>query len=410
MPTFVNGDNIFGIGQQAHVCIVNYESLSKFFVQQIIRKRGKKPQLTDIIFEQAVKLFRTVIIDEAHRLKEPTTLQTKLAYGIAQGKEYIHLLTGTPVVNNPGDLISQLAVLNKLHEFGGVQGFKNRYMMEFNPDKMKLVPAKYGNNLDELQQKLRSTCYFRREKKEVLKDLPDKSRHIVPCDISTKEEYNDAIDDLAEYLRKYKNASEWQIQRSMRGEVMVRIGILKQVSARGKIKVVADYVKDVTATGNKIIIFVHHKETTYALQQIFPVSLTITGDDDQHMRDHNKKAFQEDPKKQIIICSIQAAGVGLTLTAATTVLFVELPWHPAHTDQAEDRAYRIGQKDNVHCVYMIGRGTIDGTIYSLIERKRHMANSITGAKDYAKVSLEHDVLDFFMKQMENGNLDELKIK
>ena len=409
-PTFINGDNVFGIGQQAHVCIVNYESLSKYFVKQIVRQRRAKPTLKDIVFEKDVQLFKTVIIDEAHRVKEPTALQSKLVYGICQGKEYVQELTGTPVVNSPKDLMSQLAILNKLGEFGGVEHFTNTYLKDIDPVKGTLVPAKYGNNLEDLNAKLNATCYFRREKKEVLKDLPDKLRHIVPCDIDTKQEYNDAIDDLAEYLRKYKQASEWQIARSMRGEVMVRIGILKQVAARGKIKVVTDYVKDVVETGQKIIVFCHHKEIVYSVKALFPNALTITGDDNQLVRDINKKKFQNDPESKIIICSIKAAGVGLTLTAATNVLFVELPWHPADTDQAEDRAYRNGQKDNVHCIYFLGRGTIDTTIYSLIERKRSMCSTITGAKDYALVNLEHDVFDFFMKRIEKGNLDELKIK
>ena len=92
-------------------------------------------------------------------------------------------------------------------------------------------------------------------------------------------------------------------------------------------------------------------------------------------------AFQTNENTRLIICSIKAAGVGLTLTAASDVAFIELAWTYADCCQCEDRAHRIGQKDNVNCYYLLGRETIDNTIYSLIHRKKSIASEIMNSDD-----------------------------
>ena len=129
---------------------------------------------------------------------------------------------------------------------------------------------------------------------------------------------------------------------------MVRIGILKNISARGKLNDVVDYVSDIVESGEKIIIFIHLKEVAQHLKKMFPAAVTITGDDNNVERQRAVDSFQNDPDCQVIICSIKAAGVGLTLTASSRVAFVELPWHPADVEQCEDRAHRIGQKNSVN--------------------------------------------------------------
>ena len=117
------------------------------------------------------------------------------------------------------------------------------------------------------------------------------------------------------------------------------------------------------------------------LQKVFPRAVTVTGRDSAVNKQASVDAFQNNPNVQLIICSIKAAGVGLTLTAASDVAFIELAWTYADCCQCEDRAHRIGQKDNVTCYYLLGRGTIDHTIYRLIHRKKSIANEIMNADD-----------------------------
>lgn len=199
-------------------------------------------------------------------------------------------------------------------------------------------------NMEELNYKLNTTCFYSRNKKEVLKELPDKIRTVVPCDIDNREEYASALSDLADYLKEYRAATDEQVRRSMRGETMVRIGVLKNISARGKLNAVRDYINDMLESDEKIVVFIHQKEIAGFLTQAFPDAVTITGNDDMITRQKNIDAFQNDPSVKLIVCSIKAAGVGLTLTASSNVAFVELPWTAADTDQCEDRCIVEGEK------------------------------------------------------------------
>ena len=207
--------------------------------------------------------------------------------------------------------------------------------------------------------------------------------------------------DLASYLKDYKQATDAQVRRSMRGEVMVRIGVLKNISARGKITDVVEYVSDVVDAGEKIIIFVHLKEVAKALLTFFPKAVTVLGDDSMEVRNANVTQFQNDPDTQVIICSIKAAGVGLTLTASSRVAFVELPWHPADCEQCEDRAHRIGQQDNVQAIYFLGKGTIDEQIYKVINNKREMSELATGSRNDVEENIFEEVIDEFLKRKDN---------
>ncbi len=366
----------------AQFFIVNYESLKKYFVTKINQptdpKTGKKAplRLNHIEFSNKVNLFKSVIVDESHRVKDIKTQQAKFVKGICTKKDYILLLTGTPVVNKPRDLVSQLGIIDRIGDMGGYQNF------------VKLF-CEADNRWRELNVMLRNTCFYRREKTDVLKQLPAKVRQAVLCDISTRREYQAALDDLKDYLKRYKSATDEEIRRSMKGEIMVRIGILKNISARGKVTDVVDYVSDVVDAGEKIILFTHLREVQEMLKSFFPGAVTIFGGDDMQTRQRNVDAFQNDPQVQIIICSIKAAGVGITLTASSRVAFVELPWHPADCEQCEDRAHRIGQTDSVQCTYFLGKDTIDEDIYKLIAGKRDMSNQITGATS----DVEENIMD-----------------
>ena len=351
------------------VFIVNYESLKKYFVQRI--KESARFTLKDVVFRENINVFKSIIIDESHRVKSPSTQQAKFSKGIAAGKEYRILLTGTPVVNKPKDLVSQLAILGKLEEFGGYKDFVQRYCSGPNE----------ASNLKELNAMLWQKAMFRREKTTVLKDLPDKVRQVLSCEITNRKEYKDAERDLIQYLRKYKEADDEKIMKAMKGEVMVRINILRQISARGKVKEVVEFVKDFQENGKKIILFCSLHEIVDQLKRAFPSAVSVTGREDQQQKQQSIDSFQRNPKTDIIICSIRAAGVGLTLTASSDVAFVEFPWTYADCCQCEDRSHRIGQKDSVTARYFLGKNTIDEKVYKIIQMKKGIANAVTGATD-----------------------------
>lgn len=370
------------------VFIVNYESLKKYFVQHI--KQSKRFTLRDVTFRENIKIFKSIIIDESHRCKSSATQQAKFVKGIADGKEWRIELTGTPVVNRPKDLIAQLHILGKMEEFGGYKYFVQRYCSGPNE----------ASNLKELNSLLWQKVMFRREKSAVLKDLPDKIRSVMTCEITNRKEYKDAERDLIQYLRKYKEADDEKIQRALKGEVMVRINILRQISARGKIKEVVEFVKDFQEEGQKIVLFCSLHEVVDRLKEIFPQAVSVTGRENSEQKQQAIDMFQRNPKTNIIICSIRAAGVGLTLTAASNVAFVEFPWTYADCCQCEDRCHRIGQKDSVTAYYFLGKNTIDEKVYQIIQLKKGIANAVTGSLDDVPENIVDIVANLFNEEIE----------
>ncbi len=358
------------------VFIVNYESLKKYFVKKMPTKKRYKS--LEIEMYDTINIFKGIIIDEAHRAKNPSTIQTKLCLRICHKKEVRMLLTGTPVVNKPTDLYPLLAIMAQTAPFGGTfKAFKDRYYYNGQP-----------SNLQELNYLLNKHCYFRREKKDVLKDLPDKQRQTLTCDITPthRTEYVKAENEFVDYLRSYKNCTQSDVERKLRGEIMVKLGILRGISARGKLKAVKEFVDDVMDSGQKLILFCNLKEIVNALKDIYPDAGTVVGSDTMDQRQKHIDSFQKPDGIKLIICNIRAAGTGITLTASSRVAFVEFPWTYADCVQCEDRAYRIGQKNNVTITYFLGHKTVDERIYKLIQEKKQVANTISGAKDNTEES------------------------
>lgn len=361
-----------------HTVIVNYESLRKFFVWDI---RAKEFRLKDVIFNPDIRLFRSIIIDESHRVKDPAAQQTIFARGIAEGKDYRILLSGTPVVNRPADLIAQLSILGRLAEFGG----RSKFLAEYGGGEASRQPNRNTDNdeprnLDKLSAELYARCLIRREKAKVLTQLPDKTRCDIIIDINNRDEYNLAAADLAQYLRQYTECTDTDIRRKMRMEALVRFMTLRSLASKGKVRQAVDFIRTFLANGKPLIVFCSLHEIVDDIRKAFPGAVSVTGRDSMHAKQAAVDAFQSG-KSRLIICSIKAAGVGLTLTAASDVAFVEFPYTYADCCQCEDRAHRIGQRDNVTCYYLLGRDTIDRTLYAIIHRKKSIANQIMAADD-----------------------------
>lgn len=348
------------------VFITNYESLKKFFVEDYAEGVTRSIRL-----KREAGLFRCVIIDESHRCKSSKTQQSKICYKLCQHKEYVLLLTGTPSINGPKDLIQQLKIMNRLDDFGGYKSFEANY----------LQGPREASNLEMLNWRLWNTCFFRREKSKVLAELPDKMRQVIQMDITNRKEYQDAERDLLGYLARYEQADDEKIRRAQRGLVMVQMQKLRQIAARGKISAAVEFIQDIMDSGEKLIVFAFLKEVVQEIKARFPGAVTIVGDNSSQERQNAVDRFQNDPTCQLIICNYKSAGVGLTLTASSRVAFIEFPWTFADCEQAEDRAHRIGQKNSVNCYYFLGRNTIDEDSWDIIQTKKDIANDVTGTDD-----------------------------
>ena len=362
------------------VFIVNYESLKKYFVD-FYPPKGQMKSSKDIILNERVKIFNSVIIDEIHRCKDRNTQQTKIALRISRGKLYRIGLTGTMVVNKPIDALPQLAIIGKLNN---EKYFRERYC----------EGGSGASNLRELNYMLYKFCYFRREKKDVAKDLPEKQRQTILCDITTRHEYNKAKNDFVKWMED-SGCNDEEIARKLRGEIMVRMGVLKQISAKGKINEVKEFINEVTESGEKLILFHNLHEIGDEIRRLYPGAVSVNGRMSGEEKQKAIDRFQSDPSVQLIVCNIKAAGVGITLTASSRVAFIEYPWTYADCAQCEDRAHRIGQKNNVMCTYFLGQDTIDEEMYQMIQEKRHIGNTITGATDEMEMSFIDNVIKLF---------------
>lgn len=358
------------------VAIINYESLLAFCIDSY--PQGKHPngkrksfKSIDVQLRSFMANFKGGILDESHRCKDTATNQSKFILRIFHGLQYRLLLSGTPVINKPIDLWPQLAILGRLAKFGETEkAFKDRYC----------EGGTGANNMKELKYKLQLNCFFRREKKDVAKDLPEKQRQTILCDISNRTEYNKCKNDFLKWLQD-NGCDKEEIARKMRGEIMVQMMKLKQIAARGKMNEVKEFVDEVLESGEKLVLFCHHHEIVDACKELWPNAVTVTGRDNMVKRQAHIDSFQTDPKCQLIICNHKAAGVGITLTASSRVSFIEYPWTYADCVQCEDRTHRIGQTNNVMCTYFLGQGTVDERMWEIISEKMRIGNAITGATD-----------------------------
>lgn len=338
-------------------------------------------------WEKMLGGHRAYIFDESHYCKTPTAARTKAAIKMAKTahKDGIVLcLTGTPVTNRPAEYASQLDILGRLKDFGGLWGFYRRYCNAYQ-DNFGQWNISGHSHLDELNDRLRGTCYIRRTKDQVLSELPPviHSPVIVEGTSSGMDEYKKAERDIIKYLQERAREIALELGQSPKAaaviakikaesnEHLVRLSVLRRLSAKAKMPVIEEWVKSRVDDGKKVVIAAHHREIVDDLARKFG-GLKIQGGMSVEEVEEHKKKFQSLPVSEapVIVLSIQAAKTGHTLTAAQDVLFVELPWTPADVDQTYSRCHRIGQQGSVTATYVLASGTIDEEIYSLIERKR----------------------------------------
>jgi SWI/SNF-related matrix-associated actin-dependent regulator 1 of chromatin subfamily A len=371
----------------AEVGIINYESLQQFFVEKIeqpVRDDGTLEPLRvkHIKFKESTKIFKSIIIDESHYVKDGNTKRTKFCIGITRHltEKGVYLLTGTPVLNDPMELYTQLLILNRAHLFGTYSQFNQTYSGKQNK-----------GNLKELNYYLHKHCYFRRLKTEVKSDLPAKTRSVVLCDITNRDDYNLAEQEFVKYLKEKMNLTQGQIDRKMRGEVMVQMALLKKIAAQGKMSAVKEWMESLVDQEEKMVLFGYHKEITEKLASFFParsVRLCGTSKTPQELQ-QKKHLFQTDPKTCICICSLSADAEGHTLNAASNLGMVELPWHFGKAEQIEDRIHRINNWLPANIFYFLADKTIDRDIYKLIMDKKDMHEKVTGTED----DIEERVID-----------------
>jgi SWI/SNF-related matrix-associated actin-dependent regulator 1 of chromatin subfamily A len=206
---------------------------------------------------------------------------------------------------------------------------------------------------------------------------------------------------LISYLRKYKDATDEKIQKSMRGEVMVRIGILRDIAARGKLKAAVDFLADLLENDQKVVIFCNLHDIVDRLLKVFPKAVCITGRQTMQEKQASIDKFVRDKNTMIAIASIKAASAGVDglQKSCSNVLFIEEPWTAADRDQAESRVHRNGLKDGATMYHMHGKNTIDEKMWQIIEEKSKISHAVMGGEDNVQTDIVDMMANLFNSEM-----------
>ena len=370
------------------ITITNYESVKKYFSELTSQK------------------WDLLVLDESHYIKNYKAQRTQYITGFYEDKknktgwvtglkDYAKqkiLLTGTPILNRPMELFTQLKVLG--NEMGkNPFGFRDRYV-----ETDRWGGDRGTKNLEELQMRLRTTCMIRREKKDVLLELPDKLRQVItlPTDVLSETDREESR-KIVNYL-----SESWDIatQKLTKSEFdFEEISKIRHKQSVKKIPYVLEHLENVLENEDKIVVFAHHHDVIDAIYEKFKnISVVGTGNETLKERDEAVTRFQNDPNVKLFIGSIQAMGVGITLTSASTVIFAEIEWRPGDLSQAEDRLHRIGQKSTVLVQYLVVNDSIDSYMINKILEKMGIIEQIT---DAAKVQMPEEISVSQFSETEN---------
>lgn len=368
---------------------------------------------------------RAIVYDEIHYAKTSTSKRGKASRLLAKDIEYVVGLTGTPILNRPAELINPLRILGRLDEMGGKQYFERRYCAA-QKDNFGRWNTSGATNLKELNDRLRSTGIFiRRLKKDVLHDLPRKlPPTIIPLELANRTEYNKAEREFAKWLgqravedSKFKSSIKGlppteQIraiakrrssveQRARDNEELQKWSALTQLASEGKFDGVKEHLNNFLESQEKIVVFAWFIKTQQKLSKQFDRSVHALGVDSDRERNAAIDAFQSRPEIKLLVASIKAIGIGVTLTEAHHVAFVEFGWTPADIDQATDRLDRIGQKFPVNTYYYIAVGTIEEDIIDIIDRKRRIVGEATDGLSVTDEDVRKTLIGRLLRKYKN---------
>ncbi|MCD7448084.1 hypothetical protein HAX54_038178 [Datura stramonium] len=366
------------------------------------------PKLQDLLMASK---FKVVIADESHFLKNAQAKRTSASLPLLQKAQYVILLSGTPALSRPIELFKQLEALHptvykNVHEYG------NRYC------KGGIFGVYQGaSNHEELHSLIKATVMIRRLKKDVLSELPQKRRQQVFLDLGEKEmrQINALFRELEVIKGKVKSAQSEEEAKSLKFAEKSLISKIYTASGEAKIPAVLDYLGTMVEANCKFLIFAHHQSMIDSIHEYLLKKkvgcIRIDGSTPSALRQALVTDFQEKETIKAAVLSIRAGGVGLTLTAASTVIFAELSWTPGDLIQAEDRAHRIGQVSSVNVCYLLANDTVDDIIWDVVQSKLdNLGQMLDGQEKSLEVSTNQShsspakqkTLDSFIKRCNNS--------
>ena len=340
--------------------IVNYDILKNF--------HDPKDKENSLLFKSE---FELVVLDEAHMVSNAQAQRTKIINSYVKTIKRVWLLTGTPMTSRPMNYYNLLNIIESPVAQNWM-AYAIRYCQgyQFTAGNRKVWNVTGASNLEELRDRT-SKQILRRLKEEVL-DLPDKI--ITPVYLRLKsKEYEDLMGEYYEWFDKNSNeSSSLTVQFS-------KLMKVRKVISNEKVKQTIEFVENIIDQGKKVIIFTNFTDTLQTIYQHFgKQAVYLDGSCNKVQRQFAVDQFQDNEKITVFVGNLKAAGVGLTLTSAEAVIMNDLSFVPAEHAQAEDRAYRYGQKNNVLVYYPLFENTIEGAVYDILNHKKKIISTVMG--------------------------------
>jgi len=312
---------------------------------------------------------KTLVFDECHNLSNRETATTKAATAISRRFSRVIGLSGTPILNRPADFWPILHIIRP-EEYRVFRAYAHRYC---DPQLRHWGWTFDGaTNLDKLAEEIKSFV-IRRKRDVIAHEMPDQSIDIELLEIDNREEYEKARTGFAKWMEsKGRRLSA----KAKVAEKLIQVGELLRLASKLKCRNLVRYIRKYREENpnEKLILFAHHDSMVDILRRrvLSPEEpfLHIGGSIPSGKRQPIIDRFQEDPEARVIICKTLSAGAGITLTAAQTSIFCELPWGSSHINQAMSRNYRIGQTKDVRVIIAVARDTIEHKVIQVLEDKQ----------------------------------------
>jgi SWI/SNF-related matrix-associated actin-dependent regulator 1 of chromatin subfamily A len=344
----------------ADFVIINYDIIKNFH-------DPKKKDDSEILKAN----FDLVIVDEAHYIKNGQAQRTKLINDLVKTVDRLWLLTGTPMTSRPMDYFNLLSLVDSPVSKNWM-AYAIRYCQgyQFNVGGRKIWNITGASNLDELRERTAATI-LRRLKENVL-DLPDKI--ITPVYLRLKSKNYEEV--MGEYYDWYDKNPDESKSLTVQFSKLTKV---RQIIADEKISQTIEIAENIIEQDKKVIIFCNFTDSLNKIIEHFGKSaVKLDGSMSKPERQRSVDEFQDNPKVKVFVGNIKAAGVGITLTSAEAVIMNDLSFLPSDHAQAEDRAYRYGQKNNVLVYYPIFENTIEGVIYDILNNKKQVIATVMG--------------------------------
>ena len=349
----------------ADVIVINYDIIGK--------KQGRGATLR---FAELKKQWSMIIFDEAHFLKEKTSIRSRAAKMLVKKVDKIQMLTGTAIMSKPVEIWNLLVLVKRDDQIANDwMQFITRYCGGYR-GKFGWVTDGATNTL-ELNQKLRNVCYIRREKRDVLKELPSVTKQVIQMPIT-----NISTNDLIEFIKETKGQES--AEKAQEAEHLVALGVLRKLAIEGKLKAIEGYLKDWKASGKKLVVFGIHREMLDYLSDKFKCKL-IAGGTSSKDKLSIVKDFQESDDI-FLFANIQSAGTGVDglQNVCSNMLIIELPWRPSDLTQTIGRLDRSGQKEAVTVSFMLSDQTVDEQMWEMLSDKEQVAEAVNKGIDISR--------------------------